>query len=310
MRVKIIDIDNKYRSKKARGKLWPNVAAAKTSEHHKKRGDTVGFEIENPDLTYIFCIFEKNRKFAIEEKNRVVGDVEIGGSGISLDYNLCYEIESSKPDYSLYPFQEFSMGFTSRGCFRIECSDYCIVRKKEGVLRRSQHIKEFHDFRFKSCVLLDNNILGIPDWFFENTNWAIENKVRLDITQGLDIRLLTDEISDQLKKVKFVDQQIKFAWDSIAIEEQVTTGISMLKDHGFNLHRNILFYVLCGRAGVPFCEDVYRCMKLRDLDVRAFAMPFRKTPLIAALARWSSRPEAYWSHPFFRYDRMPKGSVI
>jgi len=312
MYVKLIDIDNKYREKKRRGKRFPNLALMKLSAYHKARGDLVGFNIENPDVTHISCVFKRNEKYAIQEAAAVTGGLTYGGSGCALTYKLPENIELLKPDYDLYDFCEYSLGFTTRGCFRL--CPWCIVNEKEGHFRRAQHIKEFHDSRFKSCKLLDNNILADRDWFFENTNWAIENNVRLDITQGMDIRLLTDEIAEQLHKVKFIDGQMKFAWDRVEMEPVIVAGIGMLKDHGINVKRNVSFYVLSGfvdKNGIrtPFCKDVYRCNRIRELGALSYAMPFDecKDPLVKALVRWSNR-HTLRNVPFYNYNRMPNGA--
>ena len=61
MNIKLVDVDNKYREKKRRGKRFPNLALRKVSAYHKAKGDLVGFDIERPDLTYISCVFTKNR---------------------------------------------------------------------------------------------------------------------------------------------------------------------------------------------------------------------------------------------------------
>jgi len=300
MNVLLIDIDNKYREKKRRGKRFPNLALAKISANKKSKGDRVGFDIPNPDEIYISCVFTKNRLNAIMECcNTFDSDRIFGGSGLTLDFILPDEIEYLKPDYDLYPFQEYSMGFTSRGCPR-KC-EFCIVHEKEGKFRRAQHIKEFHDFRFKSCKLLDNNIFADKEWFFENTNWAIENKVRLDITQGMDIRLLTDEIAEQLHQIKFVDQQMRFAWDAPILEDRVKSGIEMLRSHKINVKRNVSFYVLCG-FNTTVEQDIYRCNTLKKLGVLAFAMKYHDDdPILNHLARWTNLRRLFRSTSFPEY---------
>lgn len=40
----------------------PNLALMKISQYHKQKGDNVGFNIENPDMIYISCIFKKNKE--------------------------------------------------------------------------------------------------------------------------------------------------------------------------------------------------------------------------------------------------------
>lgn len=310
-RIKLIDIDNKYRESKRRGKRFPNLVLAKASAYHQALGDVVGFDIESPDITYISCVFDKNRKFADLEIASATNKVIAGGSGLDLNIVLPDEIEFIKPDYDLYPYQEYSMGFTSRGCSR-NCG-FCIVHKKEGGFHRRQHIKEFHDFRFKSCKLLDNNILLDKDWFFEQTNWAIENKVRLDFTQGFDIRLVTEEIAEQMKRTKFIDQQIRFAWDIPpfgATEEQVVSGIEMLRDHGINIRRNVSFYVIVGAdwdgkniVEIPYdARDLYRVQRLRGLGAMAFVQKYHdKDKTLNHLARYCNKRALYWSCEFSEY---------
>jgi hypothetical protein len=311
IRVKLIDIDNKYRESKRRGIPFPNLALMKLSAYHKARGDLVGFEIENPDITHISCIFTKNRLYAIKECCDVKGGISFGGSGLSLDFDLPPQIEFMKPDYDLYPHWltdkkgQTSIGFSSRGCPR-RCG-FCLVHEKEGHFRRHQHIREFHDNRFKAVTLLDNNILADKEWFFEQTDWIIDHKLKLDISQGMDIRLLTDEIAEQLHRIKFIDQQMRFAWDTLELEPVVKAGIEMLRDHGINTKRNVSFFVLSGWNDVPFCKDVYRCNRLKEFGALPYVMPWKGgTPMIRALARWANRVRPFKAGPFYRYERMPR----
>ena len=303
-RVSLIDVDLKYREKKRRGEHFPNAALAKCSECWKRKGAITGLNLPNPDLTIISCVFTKNRLNAIKEccdtfdVNR-----EFGGSGITMEWDLPQEIELMRPDYTLYNYQ-FSFGFTTRGCPN-RCP-FCIVPIKEGKFRRVQHIEEFHDARFKSCVLLDNNVLADVDWFFENTTWATKNKVSLKITQGMDIRRMTEEIAAQIKKTRFVDQQIRFAWDNMDEEDSVMAGIEMLKEAGINTRRNVSFYVLCG-FNTTFEEDMYRVMKLRENRCHAFVMKYHDdNPKLNHLARWADKRELFWSTNPIGY----KGGVI
>jgi hypothetical protein len=311
MRIKVIDIDLKYREKKRRGIPFPNLTILKLCAFYLSKGFEVGFNVKNPDITYISCVFTRNRLNAIWEVLNAEGQVNFGGSGIRIDERLPDEIEFIKPNYDLYPYWfteekgQSSIGFTSRGCPN-RCG-FCIVPEKEGKFRRVQHVKEFHDERFKKVTLLDNNILADKEWFFENTNWIIDHKLKLNVSQGMDIRLLTDEIADQLHRIKFVDQQMRFAWDNVALEPVIRSGIEMLKDHGINTKRNVQFFVLSGWNGVPFCKDVYRCNRLKEFGALPYVMPYDNgTPMIRALARWANRVRPFRKGPFYQYDRMPK----
>jgi hypothetical protein len=98
--------------------------------------------------------------------------IDIGGSGYDLHKTLPDEIENLKPDYTLYPESDYSIGFSSRVCFR-KCH-FCIVHEKEGQFRRVQHPQQWHNPEYNKIVFLDNNILTDKKWFMKVTNWCLE----------------------------------------------------------------------------------------------------------------------------------------
>jgi hypothetical protein len=289
--VLLVDIDSKI----------PNLALMKISAWHKSHGDLVGFNVQNPDKVYISCIFAKNagqaRGVATFYPN---AEINIGGTGITLKKDLPTEIEEIKPDYDLYPSQ-YSQGYTTRGCIR-KCP-FCVVPEKEGKIRTAQHPSEFHDPRFDTCMIMDNNLFAAPKHWQEKVfQWFIENKIKMLSPQGWDIRLLTDERAKYLKAVRHAGK-IHFAWDNIKDEQKVITGIDTLINAGFTKASHMLsIYVLSG-FNTSFEEDVYRAQKLKDVGVQAFVMPYKVTPEIKALARWANRPELFWSCSFDEYLR-------
>jgi len=164
----------------------------KISAYHKMKGDSVGFNIKNPDLVYISCIFSWNRSKAlgIAKFWESIGcRVKIGGTGIDLKNNLPYEIEHIMPDYALYNL-DYSIGFTSRGCIR-NCP-WCIVPKKEGGIKDHASLDEFLYPSHKKLILYDNNFLASPKWH-ENLKELIRRKIKVSFNQGLDIRLIDNE---------------------------------------------------------------------------------------------------------------------
>lgn len=125
MKVLLVDADSKI----------PNLALMKIAQYHKSQGDTVGFGVNNPDKIYCSIVFKKNRHSA--DGLRFLypdAELDIGGSGYSLEKKLPDDIESLSPDYSIYPDCDSYYGFTTRGCIR-RCH-FCIVNKKEGLFRR------------------------------------------------------------------------------------------------------------------------------------------------------------------------------
>lgn len=214
MRVRLVDVDSAI----------PNLALMQISAWYKERGDEAGFDVADPNHVYISCVFDKNA-----EKARGMAtlwpdaEVVLGGSGLNRDW-LPASMQKVKPDYDLYP-STYSLGFSTRGCVR-RCP-FCIVSEKEGRLRRWQHVREFADPRFDQVSLLDNNILGDRDWFFEQTDWLIAHKKKVDFVQGLDARLFDAEIAARLKDLRHA-HQIRFAWDNMADEAVVRRAIDLL----------------------------------------------------------------------------------
>lgn len=290
MKIKLINVDSIK---------IPNLALMQLSTWHKSLGDTVAFDIPDPDRVYISCIFKKNAALAkgiatYYEDSEVI----LGGSGLDLHSTIPEPAQKIKPDYSLFPNMNYSLGFTTRGCIR-NCG-FCIVPKKEGRLHRWQHISEFHDPQHKHVKLLDNNWYADKDWFFENSNYLIDNKLTVDVTQGMDLRILTEEIAEQLSRLKFENHTLNFAWDNLKDQAKVFDGLGILTNAGIKPHY-IQVYVLTGYNTTPE-EDIYRVNKLRDAGFLAFVMKYKNTPENKDLARYVNRRELYKSMTYAEYN--------
>ena len=301
MRVQLVDIDSRI----------PNLALMQISAYHKQLGDVVGFDVAHPDLVYVSCIFSKNAGQA----RGVAGfypnsHVIFGGSGF---YGNLADFKRKipegalriMPDYSLYPKIDYDLGFTTRGCFR-SCP-FCIVRAKEGNIQKWQHISDFHDSKHGTVHLLDNNMYALSDWFFENTDYILENNLKLRVVPGFDIRILSEEIAERLKLIKW-DGMINFAWDNVGDEKKVLSGIEILKQVGFNLRQEIGFYVLV-EFDTSHDQDLHRVRTLREIGTNAFVMQYKRTPFSVALARWANRRALYWSMDIADYIPAKKLGV-
>ena len=299
MRVLLIDDE---RSK------YPNLALMKIGAYHKSVGDTVGFHVSDPDIVYGSIIFESSRH-QIDGLKFYYPDAEIrlGGSGHDISSELPEEVEFMRPDYSLYPDCDYSLGYTTRGCIR-NCG-FCIVRQKEGKLRRWQHPKHFHDTRFCKIRLYDNNILADPDWFFEVTDWVLERELKVEFNQGLDIRLMDEDVASRLKQLKRWSNY-NFAWDFINYEDKVMEGIDMLDEVGFDLKSDLGFYVLTN-YDTDHYEDYYRMMKLKDRGTNPFIMMYEGgDTLTRKMARYTNRRSILRSSDFKDYDRLTREEKI
>jgi hypothetical protein len=289
MRISLIDVDSKI----------PNLALMKISAYHKNKGDTVGFNLSNPDKIYSSIIFKKNNGKSMNQQIQPI-PIEYGGTGYDLSIKLPDYIEFIKPDYNLYP-STYSQGFTTRGCTR-NCY-FCVVPKKEGKLRRSQHPKEFYDDRFNTIMIMDNNWLADREWFFKTSQWILDQKLKV-IEHGLDIRLLDKESIQRLQDLKI--KLWHFAFDFIEYTPVVKDKIKLLKKCGVNTKNKVCIYCYI-HDDLHFDNALARCNILRDLGVNARPMwncDSQKTQRVRSLLKWAWRPCLYWKFPFNEYSKL------
>lgn len=276
MRVLLIDVDSKI----------PNLALMKISTYHKKRGDEVGFRVDDPDKVYISVIFTKNRNI-VKDLIRLYpnSEIDIGGTGYDLRKRLPFD---EQPDYSLYPMFDYSLGFSTRGCNR-NCS-FCFVPAKEGKFKHDLHPEKWYNPKFKKIVFMDNNILFDKEWFLKICTWCIEKNLSVDFNQGLDIRLLDVDIATMLTKLKPINC-FKFAYDNTNYRDSVIRGIEILKSVGFNLRSKSHFYVYCNDDN-SYDDCVNRCREIKLWGSVPFVMvnpDCTPTLRLKKLKRWGCR---------------------
>lgn len=201
MNIGLIDVD---------GHNFPNLALMKLSAWHKSNGDSVEmcFPLKRYDRVYASKVFTFTKDI---DFTPMTNDFRRGGTGYFYPHGgepLPNEVEHIMPDYSLYGITDTAYGFMSRGCPR-GC-DFCIVKDKEGrASRKVADLREFWDGQ-KKIELMDPNTLACPEWR-DILGQLADSKAWVDINQGADIRMLTDEKVEALNKVKI--KMLHFAWD-------------------------------------------------------------------------------------------------
>lgn len=269
----------------------------KLSAWHKSKGDNVGFDIDNPDKVYISGVFGFNK-----QEYQYDCPLEYGGSCYDIYKKLPYEIEHICPDYELYNI-DYSMGFTSRGCIR-NCK-FCIVPKKEGRIINNAPLIEF--LRHNKLILLDNSFLQSPKWK-ENLQYIIDNKIQVNISQGVDVRLITDEQCLMLNKTKlkshtFKGYSLPIAWDYINDEIKVRCGIEKLISNGVKPYK-LNCYVLVG-FNSSYKDDLYRINTLwNEYKILPFVMKYNKRKddkILNHMARWCNNRWLFKSCTFEEY---------
>ena len=287
------------------GEGFPNLALMKLSGYFKEQGHEVKFgACKNPDRVYISCVFPANRENSLSaSKYYPKAEIYFGGGGFNLNSKLPDEIEHHKPDYSIYPHVDFSLGFTTRGCIR-NCG-FCIVPEKEGPIRAHSPLKEFVEPSFNKIMLLDNNLLSYSK--HEDTlQELIEIDKKVSFSQGLDIRLINKRNAGLLKQIKYYDSSFKdrrlyFAWDFPEIEKHVKKGIPLLLNEGI-LPRHLMFYVLMC-YNTTYEQDKYRLQTLIDFGVLPYVMLYNglKGTYQHHMKRWIEW-RYYKMVPWLEYD--------
>lgn len=292
MRIGLIDLDSHN---------FPNLPLMKLSAWHKSQGDTV--EWYEPlfsghmDIVYMSKVFS----FSPDYQYYIDADKVIkGGSGYCIelvdgkevyhgenDMQLPPEIEHIYPDYLLYPelTKDTAYGFMSRGCPR-GC-DFCHVEAKEG--RRAYKVADLSEFwrGQKNIVLLDPNPIACKEWK-DILQQLIDSKAYVDFSQGVDIRLMTDEKIQMIKQIK--TKNIHFVWDRYEDKDIVVPKFKKFKEETGWDYTRLTVYMLCN-FNTAFEQDLERVYTLRDLGYNPYVMLYDKEHIPAGhrlkhLQRW------------------------
>lgn len=298
MRIALYDVDSTI----------PNLALMKLSAFHKAQGDSVSMflPIMRPtefDRIYASTVFKDQPDDDLSNHSYLNPDqMEIGGSGWSLEKWLPPEVHRCVPDYSLYGYQH-SIGFTARGC-RFSCK-FCDVPTKEGRPKHENTIDEIWVQRDSDyVVLLDNDFFGGPQWE-DRIAEILKYDLKVCFSQGLNIRIITDEQCSALALVRFTNlkrtrSQVYFAWDRFHDEKQIDAGIQRVLNAGIKAWQ-MAFFVLVGFDTTPE-QDLYRVLKLQRLGCDPFAMPYRKNdPYQKNFARWVNHRAIFNTVPWEDY---------
>ena len=290
MRIGLIDVD---------GHNFPNIPLMKISAYHKAQGDSV--EWYSPlfsghmDKVYMSKVFSFTPDY---EYHIDADEVITGGSGycISLvdgkevydkekDRPLPDEIEHIYPDYSLYGITDDAYGRLTIGCPR--ACQFCHVCAKEGrVSRKVADLNEFWNGQ-KNIVLSDPNILACRKWK-DLLQQLIDSKARVEFNQGLDIRMMTEEKAEMLKRIK--TKRLHFAWDRFEDKKTIVPKFQTFREICGKNASDLIVFVLCN-FDTTMEQDLERIYTLREIGFYPYVMLYNKESIprghdLRRMQRW------------------------
>lgn len=248
----------------------------------------------------------------------------LGGTGFFPDggKNLDFEIEHIMPDYQLYDdyvkhkidsgrvpayyndYLNFSIGFTTRGCFR-RC-EFC-VNKKYRRCRFHAHVSEFVDESRPMIYLWDDNFLAYNGWN-EILDELNATGKPFQFRQGLDLRLMTDKRAEALSKSNYYGDFI-FAFDHIDDAPRIEKKLKMWRNHYL---KGTKLYVLCAfdswndtftlaTQEEKDQKDIENTFKRIEILIKYGCLPYimryetykksKYSSLYTQLARWCNQPQ-------------------
>lgn len=312
MKVAILDIDSKI----------PNLALMKIAAYHhaawdrydffkfnysayprKSKPKTIVFDGTGYDIVYASIIFTTNQD-CLEVKN--CPNVVIGGSGYDLKKELPSEIAELPPRYSLYEKYgiDSGFGFITRGCIR-NCY-FCFVPKKEGKLKFNCDFDIIADTKFDRIELMDNNILAYPN-HKEQFRKIIKSGKQVSFNQGLDIRLIDDENSELLSKMRYKGEYT-FAFDDVKSRPVIEERYEVVKRY-IQADWKVRFFIYCHPTETTMRDIKERILWCRDNKALPYIMrdfacyTDKHSDFYTDLASWCNQPGIFKNMTFRQFLR-------
>ena len=301
------------------GTRHPNLALMKIAGYLKDNGNEVELIYTSFDAAkdpkysalYMGCVFSFTK--VPEEIKNLPNMKAYGGTGFFPEGDgpqLPPEVEHHMPYYDLYndyvkaeiargrkesyfsDYLQYSIGFTSRGCFR-KCS-FCVNKKYDHAFRHSP-VEEFMDEKRPYIYLWDDNIMALGQW--EEIIDELEATGKpYQFRQGIDLRLMTDHKAERLVNAHYHGDFI-FAFDHIEDRDLIIEKVQLWRRYSARICK---MYVISGYKSQDEHDitDVFERIKiLMTYGSLPYIMryeAYKKSPyreLYVQIARWCNQPQ-------------------
>lgn len=294
MKIGLIDVD---------GHHFPNLALGKISRYHKQQGDSVEWysSFEHYDKVYMAKVFTFTQEYGYFVN---ADEIEKGGTGYDIHKTLQNCIDRLQPDYSIYHNvdDKTAYGFLTRGCPN-KCK-WCIVPKKEGKIHPYMDVEEIAIDGRTNLILMDNNVLA-SDYGLQQIEKIVDKGYRVDFNQGLDARLVTDEVARLLAKTRFI-QHIRFGCDTPQQIIECEKAMRLIDKYRGKPFHYFLYTIIdkdiheCYERLSHFRSNKY--VRIHGQPYRDFNNPHQVIPQWQRdMARWSMKKELYVTCDFKDY---------
>ena len=238
-----------------KGKIFPNYALMKISAWHKGRGDAVEWwnPLKRYDRVYSSKVFDFTPVDPYLPEDAIRGGT--GYRDIPMNQELPEEIDEMFPDYSIYPECDYAVGYVTSGCPN-NCR-LCVVPEKEGNIRPYRTWSELVREDTNKLILMDNNVLACEHGI-EQLISLIGSGYQIDLNQGMDARLVDDEIADILSRIKWI-RFIRFSCDQKSQIDPIRNTIELLGRYGIKPYR--IFIYLLVTADIQDAADRVEALK-------------------------------------------------
>lgn len=316
-----------------KGTRFPNLALMKMSGYFKAQGHTVELltdykSLDRYDKVYLSKVFSSTK---VPED--VLARVSYGGTGFYFDKAppLPFYIEHHSPDYSLYlpyiqeqirkgkkesyfnDYLHYSVGFTTRGCFR-KCS-FCVNKNYDRVIPHSP-IDEFVSKDRKYIYLLDDNILAYEKWREVFDQLEATGKP-FCFKQGMDIRLLSEDKARVISQSHY-HGDFTFAFDDIKDKELIERKLILWRKYASPSKRNTRFYVLVAYNSQDE-NDIASAFERIKLLMKYQCLPYimrykswstsKYRGMYVTLARWCNQPSFFKKYSFREFCCEAEGQA-
>lgn len=284
------------------GTHFPNLALMKLSGFHGG-ADLIDYEhAADYEKVYLSKVFTDTKVPAL------AGHVQCGGTGFDMEAPLAlpHWVEHHKPDYYLYEghvektrnnryYFNTSVGFTTRGCFR-GCS-FCVNKHYKASMPWSP-VSEFDDDENKWIVLLDDNVLGCSSRV-DILKDLVNRGKPFTYKQGLDIRLMNDEVANLLVDASYLDDYY-FAFDNYADRDVIVPKLADWMARKPRRHTVVYLLTAFKSQDVTDIVELFERIKLlMQLGCQPYVMRYKDYEqsdlrgMYINIARWCNQPSVF-----------------